>query len=280
MTPEEQTRRLQRTCQQVIVQRAAAKPLCLLVEDVQWLDSGSQELLDLLVAGLARLPILLLSTARPGCRHLWRDQRGVHKLTMTPLTGDHTDAFVHHWCWPHDASTGLKALIRERTEGNPFFIEEMLRALQEHQLLAVQNGQYVVRTGKDVEIPASVQGVLAARIDRLEADLKEVVQVAAVIGREFPLWLLEAVLGRTDLREKLAILGQLALIYAKASAARTDVCLQTRVDAGCGLCKPVKPGKETAAWCDRRGVRGPLSPNTLTSRCTCCTTISGWLNTG
>ena len=83
--------------------------------------------------------------------------------------------------------------------------------------MPVQNGQYVMRTGKDVEIPASVQGLLAARIDRLEADLKEVVQVAAVIGREFPLWLLEAVLGRTDLREKLAILGQLALIYAKAS---------------------------------------------------------------
>jgi predicted ATPase len=136
---------------------------------------------------------------------------------MTPLSGDHTDAFVHRWCWPHDASTGLKALIRERTEGNPFFIEEMLHALQEHRLLAVQDGQYVARPGKDVEIPASVHGVLAARIDRLEADLKEVVQVAAVIGREFPLWLLEAVLGRTDLREKLAILGQLALIYAKAS---------------------------------------------------------------
>jgi len=201
----------------VIVQRAASKPLCLLVEDVQWLDSGSQELLDLLVAGLARLIILLLSTTRPGYNYAWRDQRGVHKLTMTPLSGDHTDAFVHRWCWPHDASTGLKALIRERTEGNPFFIEEMLHALQEHRLLAVQDGQYVARPGKDVEIPASVHGVLAARIDRLEADLKEVVQVAAVIGREFPLWLLEAVLGRTDLREKLAILGQLALIYAKSS---------------------------------------------------------------
>ena len=204
VTPAEQKRCLQRACQQVIVQQATAKPCCFLVEDVQWLDSGSQELLDLLVAGLTRLPILLLSTARPGCHHAWSNQHRMHELTMAPLSGEDTDVFVRHWCWPYDASTALKALIRKRTEGNPFFIEELLHALQEHHLLAVQNGQYVVCTSKDVEIPSSVQSVLAARIDRLDADLKEVVQVGAVIGREFPLWLLEAVLGHTDLRGKLA----------------------------------------------------------------------------
>jgi class 3 adenylate cyclase len=215
IAPEEQQRCLQHLCQQVIVPRAAAKPFCLLVEDAQWLDSGSQKLLDRLVAGLARQPILLLCTVRPGYRHAWRAQGYVHELTMAALSGDQTDVFVHHWCWPHNASPALKALIRQRTEGNPFLIEEMLRALQEQHRLAIQNGEYVVR-GEDVELPASIQGMLAARIDRLEADLKEVVQVGAVIGQEFPLWLLEAVLGQTDLRGKLATLAQLGLLYEKA----------------------------------------------------------------
>jgi tetratricopeptide (TPR) repeat protein len=184
-------------------------------EDAQWLDSGSQELLDRLVAGLARRPILLLCTARPGCHYAWRDQPGVHELTLAALSRDQTDVFVHHWCWPHNASSTLKVLIRQRTEGNPFLIEEMLRALQEHHRLAIQNGEFVVR-GEDVKLPASVQGVLAARIDRREANLKEVVQVGSVIGQEFPLWLLEAVLGQTDLQGKLATLAQLGLIYEKA----------------------------------------------------------------
>jgi predicted ATPase len=177
VTPEEQKRCLQ---------RATTEPLCLLVEDVQWLDSGSQELLDLLVAGLAQQPILLLCTARPGYCHTWRDQGYVHELTLAALSGDHTDVFVHHWCWPYAASTALKALIRQYTEGNPFFIEEMLRALQDQHLLAIQNGEYVVCTGTDVELPASIQGVVAARIDSLESDLKKVVQVGAAIGQEFP----------------------------------------------------------------------------------------------
>jgi class 3 adenylate cyclase len=214
VAPAEQ-RCLQHLCRQMIVQYAAAKPFCLLIEDAQWLDSGSQELLDMLVAGLARQSVLLLCTVRPDYWHAWGEQGYVHELTVAPLSGDYTDVFVHHWCWPHNASPALKALIRQRTEGNPFFIEEMLRALQEHHRLAIQNGEYVV-CGDDVELPTSVQGVLAACIDRLEADLKEVVQVGAVIGQEFPLWLLEAVLGQTDLQGKLATLAQLGLIYEKA----------------------------------------------------------------
>jgi predicted ATPase/class 3 adenylate cyclase len=225
-SPEEQKQRVQHTLLQVIMPPAAEKPRCLLVEDVQWLDSGSHALLELLIASLAPRPVLLLATARPEGGGIERDRAYAHELVLTPLDEDHTDAFVHHWCSPHRASTALKTLIRERTEGNPFFIEEMLRASQEHGLLTLQDGQYVVRRDREAEIPASIQGVLAARIDRLSPDLKEVLQVGAVIGRDFPLWLLEVALGRSELRPKLEALRRSGLIYAKASQSEPTYCFQ------------------------------------------------------
>jgi class 3 adenylate cyclase/tetratricopeptide (TPR) repeat protein len=225
-SPEEQKQRTQHTCLQVIVRLAAGQPICLLVEDVQWLDSGSQELLELLIASLGQRSILLLATARPEGRCIGRERAYVHELLLTPLDEDDTEAFVHHWCSPHRASAALKTLTRERTEGNPFFIEEMLRALQEHGLLTLQDGQYEVCKHKEVAIPASVQGVLAARIDRLSPNLKEVLQVGAVIGREFPLRLLETALERVDLQAQLEALRCLGLIYAKAAQPEPTYCFK------------------------------------------------------
>jgi predicted ATPase len=217
LPPEEQKRRLRNVCRQVIAYQALVQPFCLLVEDGQWLDSGSQELLDLLVAMLPRLPLLILVTARPGFHHLWEDSTSFHRLTLIPLRREHTDAIVFHWCWPYKASAALRALIHERTEGNPFFIEGMLRTLQDQQLLVLQDDTFVLRAGAALALPSSIHRVLAARIDRLAPDLKEVVQVGAVIGREFPLWLLEAVIGRTDLHSTLTTLSRLESIREKVS---------------------------------------------------------------
>jgi predicted ATPase len=85
LTPEAWKRQLQHMCQRVILQQAAGAPLCLLIEDGHWLDSGSRELLDLLVMSLVRLPIFLLVTARPGFRHTWDDLTYFHRLTVEPL---------------------------------------------------------------------------------------------------------------------------------------------------------------------------------------------------
>jgi predicted ATPase len=197
-SPEEHRRRLQQACLQVLGHQATGMPLCLCIEDLHWLDPSSQEVLDTLVTSLARLPILLLGTARPGFRHTWADHTYFHQLTIEPLTDEHTDALIRDFFRPYDASTALKALIRERTEGNPFFVEELLRTLQEQELVALQDEVYALKAGAHVEIPASIQGVVAARIDRLSAEAKWCLQAAAVIGREVPFPLLHAL---TDLPE-------------------------------------------------------------------------------
>jgi predicted ATPase len=85
-----------------------------------------REVLDLLIAALVRLPILLLGTARPGFHHTWDDLTYYHRLTVEPLTDEHTDALIHDYFRPYDASTALKALIRERAGGNSLRFEHVV----------------------------------------------------------------------------------------------------------------------------------------------------------
>jgi predicted ATPase len=191
-SPEEHKRRLQQACLQILRHQAADMPLCLCIEDLHWLDPSSQEVLDALVTSLARLPILLLGTARPGFRHTWADHTYFHRLAIEPLADEHTDALIRDAFRPYDASAALTGLIRERSEGNPFFVEELLHTLQEHELVALQDEVYVLKAGAHVEIPASIQGVVAARLDRLPPEVKWCLQAAAVIGREVPFALLHA----------------------------------------------------------------------------------------
>jgi class 3 adenylate cyclase/DNA-binding winged helix-turn-helix (wHTH) protein/tetratricopeptide (TPR) repeat protein len=195
LSPEAWKRRLQHVCQRLILSQAAERPLCLLIEDGHWLDSSSRELLDLLVMSLVSRRILLLVTARPGFRHTWDDLTNFHRLMVEPLTEADTDALIRHYLQPHDAAPALKALVRDRTAGNPFFVEELLHALQEQELLTLREDGHAIKAGADPDLPASVHGVLAARVDRLPAAEKRLLQTAAVSGMEVPLSLLEAVAG-------------------------------------------------------------------------------------
>ena len=155
-SPEEHKRRLQHACLQVLRQQATDMPLCLCIEDLHWLDPSSQEVLDALVTSLARLPILLLGTARSGFRHTWADHTYFHRLTIEPLANEHTDALILDAFRPYDASADLKGLIRERTEGNPFFVEELLHTLREHELVTLRDEVYVFITTALGDFPLHV----------------------------------------------------------------------------------------------------------------------------
>src|SRR5262249_36816320 len=198
LPPEEQKRRLQHACVQVLLQHAAAQPLCLLIEDLHWLDPGSQELLDLLVTMVAGHPVLVLGTARPGFRDSWSDHTYYHRLTVAPLSDDLTETFIHSYLQPYDVAADLTTIICARTAGNPFFLEEMLRTLQEQGRIVLQDNVYVLTPDTPLALPASVQGMLAARIDRLPAEAKDLLQTAAVLGRDVPVALLGTVAELSD----------------------------------------------------------------------------------
>jgi len=178
---------------QVLLLHAAKQPLCLLIEDLHWLDPSSQELLDLLVTAVAGYPVLVLGTARPGFREPWIDHTYYHRLTVSPLSDEITETFIHNYLQPYDAAATLTALIRARTAGNPFFLEEMLRTMQEQGRIVLQDDMYILTPDAHLAMPASVQGMLAARIDRLPAEAKALLQIAAVLGRDVPVALLGTV---------------------------------------------------------------------------------------
>jgi predicted ATPase len=215
LSPEEQKRRLQAVCVQMILQAAVEQPLCLLIEDLHWLDNSSQELLDLLIMSLARQPILLLGTARPGFRETWADRTYAHRLTVEPLSDVDAEALIQNFLQPYTASDALVAFIRDRTVGNAFFVEELLRTLQEREVLVLHGGVYHLSQDQNLDIPASVQGVLAARIDQLPPDAKQLLQTASVIGHEVPLSLLQEIteLPEADLHLGLAQLQTAEFLY-------------------------------------------------------------------
>jgi predicted ATPase len=215
LSPEAQRRRLQHICLQGLLQQAAAGPLGLLVEDGHWLDPSSQELLDLLVGSLARHAIMVLCTTRPGFRHTWAHYTYFHQVAVEPLVVEETNALVRDLLRPYDVSAGLHALIWERTGGNPFFVEELVRAMQAHGLLAVEDGVYGVAGDPRGMLPAPIQGVVQARLDQLPPDDKRLVQVAAVVGPEVPLPLLQALgeQSKDDLHRSLTRLQRAEYLY-------------------------------------------------------------------
>src|SRR5262245_10193876 len=144
LPPAEHKRRLQHACVQVLLAHATAQPLCLLLEDLHWLDPSAQELLDVLVTAVAGQPVLVLGTARPGVRDTWSDHTYYHRLTVTPLSEALTTMFIDHYLQPYGAAPALTALLRTQSAGNPFFLEEMLQTLQEQALLVAQDNVYDV----------------------------------------------------------------------------------------------------------------------------------------
>ena len=176
------------------------QPVVLIFEDLQWLDEGTQAFLDTLSESLATVPMLLLVNYRPEYRHEWGSKTYYSQLRLDALGLEDAKellaALLDEANWPVTAASlePLKKLILEKTEGTPFFMEEMVRALFDQGVLVrSMGGISLTRPLGEIHIPATVRSVLAGRIDQLGAAEKELLQTAAVIGREFSLSLLTQV---------------------------------------------------------------------------------------
>jgi predicted ATPase len=186
-------RRLVEAVRAFVLRGAEYRPLLLLAEDLQWIDPNSEEVFRSLIDGLAARPILFVATYRQGYAPPWQDRSYHHRLALEPLSHEETSHMVATLASTLEAP--LHDLVVARAEGNPFFIEELTRYLRER--------------GRADEVPETVQDLLTARIDRLAEPLKRTLQVAAVLGREFQLSLLEAMTRAHDLEQQLAeLVGQ------------------------------------------------------------------------
>jgi class 3 adenylate cyclase/tetratricopeptide (TPR) repeat protein len=168
---------------------AAQQPLLVVVEDLHWADESMLDLLEDLSEQLAG-PVLFLCTTRPDLfrlRSSWGGgRRNFSSLALDPLTAEQSAELVSRLLDVDDMPEALRARILERSEGNPFFLEEIVRRLIDEGLIAHEDGRWVAKEAvSDLEIPDTVQGVILSRIDLLSTVERRTLQLAAVVGREF-----------------------------------------------------------------------------------------------
>jgi class 3 adenylate cyclase/tetratricopeptide (TPR) repeat protein len=194
LDPSQRRQRTLDGVKRLLLRESQVQPLVVVFEDLHWIDAETQACLDGLVEGLPAARLLLLVNYRPEYQHHWggKTYYAQHRIDALPAAG--AQELLQALLGDDPALTPLKELLAARTEGNPFFIEESVRTLVENRTLAGERGRYsLAESLPAVQVPVSVQAVLAARIDRLPPEDKQLLQIAAVIGMDVPGPLLEAV---------------------------------------------------------------------------------------
>jgi class 3 adenylate cyclase len=187
LDPPQRRQRTLDALKRILLRESQVQLLLLVFEDLHWIDSETQALLDSLVESLPTAQLLLLVNYRPEYQHGWGSKTFYTQLRLDPLPPESADAFLEALLGNDPSLAPLKKLLIERTEGDPFFLEESVRTLVETQELIGEPGAY--RLAQDlpqIQVPSTVQAILSARIDRLPQDEKRLVQTAAVIGNEVP----------------------------------------------------------------------------------------------
>jgi len=237
--PPMRRRRMHEALKRIVLRESLNQPLMVIFEDLHWIDSETQSLLNLLVDSLGTARILLLVNYRPEYRHEWGNRTHYTQLRLDPLGRESAEEMLTallgtapelyagerpipppdqgevRWgssgysrlqketptlkAAPHETDlTALKRLIIERTDGNPFFMEETVQVLMDEGAL-VRNGEIkLIRPLRELRIPPTVQAILSARIDRLPAPEKELLQTLAVIGKEQALELIKRITGKNE----------------------------------------------------------------------------------
>jgi class 3 adenylate cyclase/tetratricopeptide (TPR) repeat protein len=194
LDPAQRRRRTLDAIRQLLLREARERPLLLIFEDLHWIDGETQALLDNMVDSLPAARLLLLVNYRPEYGHAWGSKTYYRQLRIDPLPPEGADELLDELLGADSTLRPLKRLLVERTEANPLFLEESVRSLVETEALVGERGAYrLTRPTERLAIPATVQAILAARIDRLIPEAKRLLQAAAVIGKDVALPLLLAI---------------------------------------------------------------------------------------
>jgi class 3 adenylate cyclase/tetratricopeptide (TPR) repeat protein len=200
----------------LLLRESQVQPLLVVVEDLHWIDAETQAVLDCLVESIPAARVLLLVNYRPEYRHDWGGKTYYGQLRLDPLAPENATALLESLLGGAAGLSPLKRLLLARTEGNPLFLEESVRNLVDDGGLAGERGAYrLAKAPETIQVPSTVQAMLAARIDRLPAEDKDLLQTAAVLGKDVPVAVLAAVAGRTvdALAEGLARLQAAEFLY-------------------------------------------------------------------
>ncbi|MGZ5339761.1 MAG: ATP-binding protein, partial [Thermoleophilaceae bacterium] len=219
MDPEARQRQLLGLMKRLSRAQSAREPGVTVCEDLHWLDPASEAFLANQVEAVEGTQSLTVLNFRPEYHAPWMSRSSYRQIALAPLGAEAIEELLTELLGFDPSLDGLAELVRERTQGNPFFIEELVQALVEAGSLEGERGTYrLAAPVEEAAVPASVQALLAARIDRLGQRDKAVLQAAAVIGKEFPAPVLERVveLEPTELEDALRNLVGREFVYEQA----------------------------------------------------------------
>jgi class 3 adenylate cyclase/tetratricopeptide (TPR) repeat protein len=211
MSPAERHGATLEALRRLLVRAAERQPRIVVIEDLHWIDGASERFFGTLVDSVPAVRAMVVFTYRPGYANPFGDRSYFTRIVPAPLSADESARMATAVLATDALPARVRALIAAKAEGNPFYIEELVKSLEESGTLRQTNGRFdLARPVTAAEIPGTIHDVIAARIDRLAEAPKRTLQLASVIGREFSRRLVDRlaeVRGRTEdfLRELTAL---------------------------------------------------------------------------
>jgi class 3 adenylate cyclase/predicted ATPase len=199
LSPQQRHDRVQELIEALVLAESRLQPLVVIVDDLHWCDASSLELLTRLTRRIADASVLFLLGYRtnPSVTEAWLDLPHAERMVIGELAPEARSALVRELLGG-EPPPGLRTLL-EPAQGNPFFLEEVIRGLKESSILTrVEQRWQLSQTVDTIDVPNSIEGVITARLDRLEERSRDVLQVASVVGRRFPYPVLSGVVNRYD----------------------------------------------------------------------------------
>ena len=217
MDPMERRARVFDGIRSILIQESILKPLVVVVEDLHWIDEQSESALKTMVEVVASIPVFLVLTYRPSYKHTLGERTYFSRISLGKLLPEEGVELASGMLKVQSLPEDLQKLISYKGEGNPFYIEEVISSLLESGILQRSNGTYVLqRPVEQIHIPNTIQEIILSRIDRLDHQTREAIQLASVIGREFTFRLLDRIFEMEErLDQRLEELKVLELIYQK-----------------------------------------------------------------
>jgi len=211
ITPEERKHRIIEALKGIVLKGSEIRPLILAYEDLHWIDKSSEDHLKHLLESIPGARVLLIFTYRPEFVHVWGAKSYHSQVTLNRLSNRESLIMVSHLLGTEELDKDLEEFILEKTEGVPFFIEELIKSLKDLKIIEREDNRYrITKDIKEVTIPATVQDVIMARVDSLPEGSKSLLQTMSVIGREFSYDLIKRITGLTEQEQEL--LSQLSVL--------------------------------------------------------------------
>jgi class 3 adenylate cyclase len=217
LEPQQKREKIFEAIRDLLIRESQNRPLVVVIEDLHWIDRPTEEFLTYLIGWLANTRILLTLLYRPEYTHPWGSKSYYNKIGVGQLSAKTSAELVQSILGGAEVVPELRELILGRAGGNPLFMEELTHSLLENDCIQRKDNQYVLsRKASEIQIPETIQGIIAARMDRLEDSLKRILQVASVIGRDFAFRILQTITGmKEELKSYLLSLQGLEFIYEK-----------------------------------------------------------------